>query len=49
MSNFIDIIVYMKLRNNPQILAEMGRASRACAPDKALDIIYNTIKEVSGK
>lgn len=39
----------MKLRNNPQILAEMGRASRACAPDKALDIIYNTIKEVSGK
>ena len=39
----------MKLRNNPEALAEMARASRACAPDKALDIIYNTIKEVSGK
>ena len=39
----------MKLRNNPELLSEMGRSSRACAPDKALDIIYGTIKEVSGK
>lgn len=34
----------LKLRNNPQILAEMSRASRTCAPDRALDIIYETIR-----
>jgi len=33
----------LKLRNHPEKLAEMSRASRACAPDGALDLIYETI------
>ena len=33
----------MKLKNNPALTAAMGQASRACAPVKALDIIYDTI------
>ena len=39
----------MRLKNNPDQLKEMGRASRSCAPDRALDIIYSTIMEISGK
>ncbi len=39
----------MKLKNDPQLTAEMGRASRACAPVKALDIIYHTICSECGK
>ena len=35
----------LKLKNHPQLLEEMSRASRACAPDHALDIIYNTIRQ----
>ena len=37
----------MHLKNNNDLLVQMGRASRACAPDKALDIIYSTIKELT--
>lgn len=37
----------MRLKNNNDLLVQMGRASRACAPDKALDIIYSTIKELT--
>ncbi|MCI7619309.1 MAG: undecaprenyldiphospho-muramoylpentapeptide beta-N-acetylglucosaminyltransferase [Firmicutes bacterium] len=39
----------MRLKNNPDQLAEMGRASRSCAPDRALDIIYSTIMEIIEK
>ncbi|MGN1334777.1 MAG: undecaprenyldiphospho-muramoylpentapeptide beta-N-acetylglucosaminyltransferase [Anaerovoracaceae bacterium] len=39
----------MHLKNNPELFHRMERASRDCAPDKALDIIYGTIKETSGK
>jgi len=35
----------LKLKNHPQLLAEMSRASRASAPDDALDIIYSKISE----
>ena len=35
----------LKLKNHPQLLEEMSRASRACAPDHALDITYNTIRQ----
>ncbi len=34
----------LKIKNNPDLLASMSKASRACAPDHALDIIYNEIK-----
>ncbi len=34
----------MELKDNPNALEQMSRASRSCAPDKALDIIYETIK-----
>ena len=33
----------LKLRNHPELLDQMSRASRACAPDEALDLIYSTI------
>ena len=39
----------MRLKNNPKLLSQMGNASRACAPDKALDIIYGTIIDIAGK
>lgn len=35
----------LALKNNPEKLKEMSSASRACAPDKALDIICGTIIE----
>ena len=35
----------LKLKNHRELLDEMSRASRACAPDAALDIIYNTIRK----
>ena len=34
----------MHLKNNPEIAEKMGRAARACAPMKALDIIYDEIQ-----
>ena len=34
----------MRLKNDPQLLEAMDRASKACAPVKALDIIYDTIR-----
>ena len=34
----------LKLRNNPKLLEDMSKASRACAPDHALDIIYHTVR-----
>jgi UDP-N-acetylglucosamine--N-acetylmuramyl-(pentapeptide) pyrophosphoryl-undecaprenol N-acetylglucosamine transferase len=34
----------LKLRSNPDMLQEMSLASRRCAPDHALDLIYDTIK-----
>lgn len=33
----------LSLRNNPDKLKEMSKASRESAPDKALDIIYNKV------
>lgn len=39
----------MRLKNNPKLLSQMGNASRTCAPDKALDIIYDTIIDIAGK
>ena len=33
----------LRLKNNPALLEAMSKASRACAPDEALDIIYNTV------
>ena len=33
----------LRLRNNPQLCRAMSAASRACAPDKALDIICQKI------
>ena len=39
----------MKLKNDPQRTAEMSRPSRACAPVKALDIIYHTICSECGR
>ena len=35
----------LKLRNHPELLAEMSRASRACAPDQALELIYDEIRQ----
>ncbi len=35
----------LSLKNNPEKLAAMSKASRECAPDKALDIICGTIIE----
>ncbi|MGN1413363.1 MAG: undecaprenyldiphospho-muramoylpentapeptide beta-N-acetylglucosaminyltransferase [Anaerovoracaceae bacterium] len=35
----------LHLKNHPEDLAAMSRASRACAPDRALDIIYDTIRK----
>ena len=35
----------LRLKNHPDQLAAMSRASRACAPDRALDIIYDTIRK----
>ena len=35
----------LKLKNHPQLLDEMSHASRSCAPDQALDIIYQTIRK----
>lgn len=35
----------LSLKNNPERLAAMSKASRDCAPVKALDIIYNKINE----
>lgn len=32
-----------KIKNNPELLKSMSRASRECAPDRALDIIYENI------
>ena len=34
----------MRLKNDPQLLEAMDRASKAYAPVKALDIIYDTIR-----
>ncbi len=34
----------MELKDDSNALEQMSRASRSCAPDKALDIIYETIK-----
>lgn len=34
----------LRLKNNPEDLEAMSKASRQCAPDKALDIIYETVK-----
>lgn len=34
----------LKIKNDPALLESMSRASRACAPDHALDIIYETIR-----
>ena len=34
----------MRLKTNPEIAAKMGLAARACAPMKALDIIYDEVK-----
>ena len=39
----------MRLKNNPDQLAEMGQASLRCAPARALDIIYETIKDIAAK
>lgn len=33
----------MRLKNNPEIAEKMGRAAKACAPVKALDIIYDEV------
>ena len=33
----------MQLKNHPELTEAMGKASRACAPVHALDIIYDTI------
>lgn len=33
----------MRLKNNPEIAVKMGRAAKACAPMKALDIIYDEV------
>ena len=35
----------LHLKNHPDDLAAMSRASRSCAPDRALDIIYDTIRK----
>lgn len=35
----------LSLKNNPDRLSAMSKASRECAPDRALDIICNTIIE----
>ncbi len=35
----------LHLKNHPDALAAMSCASRACAPDRALDIIYDTIRK----
>ena len=32
-----------KIKNDPELLKSMSRASRECAPDRALDIIYENI------
>ena len=34
----------IKIRDNPQLLQAMSQASKSCAPDRALDIIYQTIR-----
>ncbi len=39
----------MHLKNNPEIAEKMGRAAKACAPMKALDIIYGEIKDCVSK
>ena len=33
----------MHLKNNPETVEKMERAAKACAPMKALDIIYNEV------
>lgn len=33
----------LRLKNNPRLIQDMSLASKACAPDHALDIIYRTI------
>lgn len=33
----------MRLKNHPELAEKIGRASRACAPVKALDIIYDEV------
>ena len=35
----------MKLRNNPDMLKKMSKASRECAPTAATERIYTEIKE----
>lgn len=35
----------LSLKNNPEKLRAMSRASRECAPDEALDIIYKKVRE----
>ena len=35
----------MKLKNQPEVLKEMGRASKACAPLDACELIYTEIKK----
>lgn len=35
----------LSLKNNPEKLRAMSEASRECAPDKALDIIYDKVHE----
>ncbi len=39
----------LKLKNNPDLLKAVGNASRMCAPDRTLDIIYETIIEQTRK
>ena len=35
----------MRLKNNPEILEKMSRASKACAPLSATELIYSEIKK----
>ena len=39
----------LRLKNNHDLLDAMSKASRACAPDEALDIIYKTVVETFNK
>lgn len=35
----------MKIKNDPELFEEMSKASKACSPEKATDIIYENIKK----
>ncbi len=41
----IEEVIYLK--NNPEAIERMGRAAKACAPMRALDIIYDEIMRVA--